>query len=156
MLVESRRVPLGGQVRFLCRMEADPADLELSWYLNNTINERRPLFAGNNNGNGNNYPPGNAQLNHKPSSDHWRVPFKPIASNSVNNNKTSRLVARTQKTVLSGHSASSQLNYLVDTHLDYGRLYCVARNSMGEQKRACVYDIEPGESKSGRKAAQLG
>lgn len=63
---------------------------------------------------------------------------------------TSRLVASTgllkepQTTRLAAGDSTkgtSQLNYLVDTNLDYGYLYCVARNSIGEQKRACIYEI---------------
>lgn len=48
---------------------------------------------------------------------------------------------RTSKSKADYTKGTSQLNYLVDTNLDYGYLYCVARNSIGEQKRACVFEI---------------
>lgn len=47
----------------------------------------------------------------------------------------------TSKAKVDHTKGTSQLNYLVDTNLDYGYLYCVARNSIGEQKRACVFEI---------------
>ena len=41
------------------------------------------------------------------------------------------------------HVAVSQLELNIETQSDYGQLFCVAKNSIGEQKRACVYTIEP-------------
>lgn len=39
--------------------------------------------------------------------------------------------------------AVSQLrHWTIETALDYGRLYCVASNAIGQQKRACVYQVD--------------
>lgn len=54
----------------------------------------------------------------------------------------SQLLARRQAT-RARQVATSQLELDIDSQFDYGRLYCVAKNAIGEQKRACFYTIEP-------------
>lgn len=116
LLLGSRAMALGSQARFLCRMEADPAELELSWYLNNSQSERRLLHTGEN--------------RNQRSNEHQ--------TNSTTASRLGKASTTTTTTTLT----SSQLNYLVESNLDYGLLYCVAKNSIGQQKRACVYQIE--------------
>lgn len=39
--------------------------------------------------------------------------------------------------------SSSQLNYQVNSSSDYGLVYCLARNSIGQQTSACAYLVQP-------------
>lgn len=111
------------KIALLCQMDADPPELELSWYLNGRLNERRPLSA------------------------HRRV----YEGHEQNGSETkwserSPLGGQREQSPMGKRkptTITSQLNYQVETNLDYGRLYCLARNSLGEQKLACAYDIKP-------------
>lgn len=134
-------------------MEADPPELELSWYLNNSHSGRRLLFSGHTSAG----PASGEQAPAESSNRTLVVEGATLSLDGATSAPTSqgggaaaaateagapialaKTVARTQ--------AQSQLNYLVESALDYGRLYCVARNSVGEQQRACVYDIQqPGK-----------
>lgn len=108
-------------------MEANPAnELEFSWYLNNSDGRRTLLLAKQLNN----------PLNRKQDHD------EQLDNQSAEANRRSRLSLK-HKASSSGESASSQLTYSLDSQLDYGRLYCLARNSIGEQRLACVYEIQP-------------
>lgn len=111
-------------------MLAEPAEgLAFSWYLNwsdGNPNEGRLI-------------------------QHQRAELAPEASQSDEANKlatdhkdqSSSDRRQTGRDGAKQLQTSSQLNYLVETSADYGRLYCFARNSIGQQKRACVYEIRP-------------
>lgn len=94
-------LPLKARLNLDCLMAAEPLDdLQFTWYLNNSHNERR-------------------------------VVFESAAPDTMEPNGSAMAAGR------------SQLRpYLLESELDYGRLYCVARNSLGPQRRACVYQLE--------------
>ena len=135
LLVSSTRLALKSAVRFRCEMLAEPADrVEFVWYLNNTSQERRVLLST-----ADTMAASGAQTPSEPE----RVGRNGSATLRPDTNR-----ARAGRLQVAGPGrgrsrlASSQLNFRVETSSDYGQLYCVARNSAGEQKRACLYRIE--------------
>ena len=153
-LVATKALALRASARLLCRMDAEPLDesLEFTWYLNNSHNERRVLFSGKaqqqaGSGDSIDRSPldSPAQLNNLEGQPGEQTTMPVTATTG------SRLAPLNleQPAKATTSTAQSQLSYSPDSSLDYGRLYCLARNSMGEQKRACVYDIlQPGKSLS--------
>lgn len=108
LLVERKWLRPGARSRFVCQMEADPSDLEFSWFLNNSLGQRQPL--------------------------------QPLpAGESVSGGPRSG--ENGPRSATSGGRRSSQLEFQPDSALDYGQIYCEARNSIGAQSRACLYEI---------------
>lgn len=202
-LVGQRDLPLNTKSRFLCRMAADPPEVEITWYLNNSHTERRvlatrqadkifsPSLAKNRkpqvgSASATATPTQQSPLDMEQSSGPPSSRLKPASYNN-NNNKLEETIngdgdesprrnfggkpasrkyggdvagkveVEAEKELTTRPMApptatedlvmvSSQLEYLVDSELDYGQLYCVAKNSIGEQKVACVYELQaPGK-----------
>lgn len=100
-------------------MEADPAsgELQFSWFLNNTLGQRQPLQA----------------LATEQLTATARPPDKAKGSSAGQAKKPEQRQQRL---------SSSQLEFQPESELDYGQIYCEARNSIGPQSRACLYEIK--------------
>lgn len=106
LLLGTHTLALKARAHFRCQMLAEPADqVEFTWYLNNSHNERKVLSSG--------------------------APHE--QATTMGDSGAAHSAARV---------ASSQLSYQIESGLDYGQLYCMARNAIGDQKRACVYSVE--------------
>lgn len=133
----ARALPLNGRASFRCPMLAEPAgQLEFVWYLNNSLNARRPLWRSTATAEG-------GAENQAELGDEF---------DSMRAGAGAQKAARRSR----DRVAVSQFQFSVASQADYGRLYCLARNAIGEQKRACVYTIEPPESRgAGSEAADF-
>lgn len=131
----ARSLALNGQrAMFSCPMLAEPSDqVEFVWYLNSSSNERRLVFT--------------------------ETPAATLADDSIDVEapQGGRNAARSGadfEAMRAGPAglraagrrrpqvAVSRLLFGASSQADYGRLYCVARNAVGDQKRACFYTIE--------------
>jgi len=124
------KLALGAHLDFRCQWAAEPAErMEYSWYLNNSFGERRLLAADTSSSGGQERP---EVAGATPDSLGRRLHFE--------------LGGRA--TVAAGSPSSSrrtsQLSFRLESGADFGQLYCLARNELGEQKRACVYNLRPG------------
>lgn len=121
LLVANRTLSVGSSARFRCEMLAEPIDgsFEFAWYLNNSENARKELPA---------------LISEAKKGSMQRQSFAP--AKLTNSTETT---TQTPKWNL----AVSTLDFRPETLADFGQIYCVARNSIGPQKRACVYSIAP-------------
>lgn len=129
LLVERKWLRLRSRARFVCQMEANPAgeELEFSWFLNNTLGQRQPLQP---------LPVGEPTSQPPPPPDNGQRG----GSNRIKSNQQMQL-------------DSSQLDFQPESGLDYGQIYCEARNSIGTQHRACLYEIRQEFSAGGSTSA---
>lgn len=136
--------------KFLCQMEANPGDVEVSWYLNNSYSERKLLLKEQTQITSSDLdaPDRDSNLAKSLTSGDNTTTID-NSDNHNNNNNNNEIQPSVPVPLLplgrikNNDRVSSQLNYIVDSPLDYGRLYCVAKNSIGQQKRACIYEIKP-------------
>lgn len=130
----NRRLALGERTSLLCRMDADPVEgLEVSWYLsaNNDQLGLQPTKQLD------------GQQQSRPTHLTWPPERQAGATSIEAQSHWRKLITAPDGKSEQHASTSSQLNYLVESGADYGLVYCLARNSVGPQARACAYQIQP-------------
>lgn len=114
-------VPVNRRIRFVCRVSADPTDLEFTWYLNNSQTGERRLLA-------------------KLNGEENRLRL----NEGIQNNSTS------SKAKISAGQSLSELIFAPLNHLDFGQIYCVAKNELGDQTNSCSLTIKQLKQDSGK------
>lgn len=122
---------LNKPTRFLCKMISDPANqLEFSWFLNNSFLQKPRLIA---------------QITINQNLPVYKINKMPTTSSKLHPNDLKHL--NVTYSILSPNLVSSELIWVAQNHLDFGQLYCKARNEFGQQsdveQSQCQVSIAP-------------
>lgn len=135
-------VNLNRPKQFLCQVLADPPQVEFTWYLNNSFSDRRFLARGlsisqahNKNSKTNNNKGEEFKQQQQATSWHHHH-----ATNETNQQQHYQSPEATYL-VAGPNLAKSRLILRPASELDFGQIYCVARNELGEQRNPCLHGI---------------
>lgn len=134
----SKRVAVGAHLDFRCEWLAEPTErMEFTWYLNNSASERRILstvVVGDDDVVA-------AQSKQQLGADENQL----VDLDEENEDGNGRTVAPKVTKKPPPQRLTSKLSFRLESPSDFGQLLCLAKNELGEQKRACAYSIERGK-----------